>query len=46
MLGYAMSEHHDAALAVAALRMAAASRGGNVDGVVFHSDRAVSPASE
>jgi putative transposase len=39
MLGYAMSEHHDAALAVAALRMAAASRGGNVDGVIFHSDR-------
>jgi transposase InsO family protein len=39
MLGYAMSEHHDADLAVAALRMAAASRGGNVDGVIFHSDR-------
>jgi putative transposase len=39
MLGYAMSEYHDAALAVAALRMAAASRGGNVDGVIFHSDR-------
>jgi transposase InsO family protein len=39
MLGYAMSEHHDAALAVAALRMAAANRGGNVDGVIFHSDR-------
>jgi putative transposase len=39
MLGYAMSEHHDAALAVAALRMAAVSRGGNVDGVIFHSDR-------
>jgi putative transposase len=39
MLGYAMSEHHDAALAVAALRMAAVSRGGTVDGVIFHSDR-------
>src|SRR5207302_10656874 len=39
MLGYAMSEHHDAALAVAALGMAAASRGGNVGGVIFHSDR-------
>ena len=37
MLGYAMCEHHDADLAVAALRMAA-SRGGNVDGVIFHSD--------
>ena len=39
MLGYAMSEHHDAELAVASLRMAAASRGGTVDGVIFHSDR-------
>ena len=39
MLGYAMSQHHDAALAGAALRMAAASRGGNIDGVIFHSDR-------
>jgi len=39
MLGYAMSEYHDAALAVAALGMAAASRGGNVGGVIFHSDR-------
>lgn len=39
MLGYAMSEHHDAELAVASLRMAAATRGGDVDGVTFHSDR-------
>jgi transposase InsO family protein len=39
MLGHAMSEHHDAALAVASLRMAAAIRGGDVDGVVFHTDR-------
>src|SRR5262249_14150827 len=39
MLGYAMSEHHDADLAVATLRMATASRGGTVDGVIFHSDR-------
>jgi putative transposase len=39
MLGYAMSEHHDAALAVAALRMAAANRRGDIDGVIFHSDR-------
>jgi len=38
-LGYAMSEHHDAELAVASLRMAAANRGGTVDGVIFHSDR-------
>lgn len=39
MLGYAMSEHHDSALVVASLRMAAATRGGDVDGVIFHSDR-------
>ena len=36
--GFAMSEHHDSALAKAALCMAAAIRGGHVDGVVFHSD--------
>jgi len=40
MLGYAMSEHHDAAVAVAALQMAAANRGGTVEGVIFHSDYA------
>ena len=39
MLDYAMSEHHDAALAKASLSMAAASRGGTIDGVIFHSDR-------
>ncbi|MFC6094976.1 DDE-type integrase/transposase/recombinase [Saccharothrix lopnurensis] len=39
MLGHAMSEHHDAALVVASLGMAAAIRGGDVDGVVFHTDR-------
>jgi hypothetical protein len=39
LLGYAMSEHHDAALTVASLRMAVATRGGDVDGVIFHSDR-------
>jgi putative transposase len=37
--GFAMSEHHDSALAKAALCMAAAVRGGDVDGVVFHSDK-------
>jgi transposase InsO family protein len=36
--GFALSEHHDAPLAVAALQMAAAVRGGDVDGVIFHSD--------
>lgn len=39
LLGYAMSEHHDAELARASLQMAAAARGGTVDGVIFHSDR-------
>lgn len=39
LLGYAMSEHHDAPLVVASLNMAAATRGGSVDGVIFHSDR-------
>lgn len=39
LLGYAMSERHDAELAKASLSMAAATRGGLVDGVIFHSDR-------
>jgi putative transposase len=39
LLGYAMSEHHDAALTVASLQMAVVTRGGDVDGVIFHSDR-------
>jgi putative transposase len=39
LAGFAMSEHHDSALAKAALCMAAAVRGGDVDGVVFHSDK-------
>jgi putative transposase len=38
-LGHAFGRHHDAALATAALRQAAARRGGQVDGVIFHSDR-------
>ncbi|MFG3230085.1 IS3 family transposase [Kitasatospora sp. NPDC048194] len=39
LLGYAMGAHHDAALVGASLKMAAATRGGRVDGVIFHSDR-------
>lgn len=39
VLGHAIGEHHDADLAVASLQMAAARRGGHVDGVIFHSDR-------
>lgn len=37
--GFAIGEHHDAALAKAALLMAAAVRGGDVTGVIFHSDK-------
>ena len=37
--GFAISEHHDSAVAKAALCMAAAVRGGDVAGVVFHSDK-------
>lgn len=39
ILGYAMGAHHDADLVVAALNMAAVTRGGDVAGVIFHSDR-------
>ncbi|WP_405160830.1 DDE-type integrase/transposase/recombinase [Nocardia sp. NBC_01499] len=38
LLGYATSAHHDAELTCAALRMAVATRGGDIDGVIFHSD--------
>ena len=37
--GFAMSEHHDSALTKAALCMAAAVRGGDVEGVIFHTDK-------
>jgi len=39
ILGHALGEHHDAALSVAALLMAAAVRGGNVRGTVMHTDQ-------
>ena len=39
LLGHAMSAHHDAALVVASLQMAVTTRGGDVDGVIFHTDR-------
>jgi transposase InsO family protein len=38
-LGHAFGEHHNADLAVAALQMAAVRRRGDIDGVIFHSDR-------
>ncbi len=37
--GFALSEHHDAEVAAGALKMAAAIRGGDVRGVIFHSDK-------
>jgi transposase InsO family protein len=37
--GFALGEHHDAALAYGALAMAVAVRGGSVPGVVFHTDQ-------
>jgi transposase InsO family protein len=37
--GFGLSEHHDSELARGALVMAAAVRGGDVAGVVFHSDK-------
>lgn len=36
--GFAIGEHHDAELAAGALKMAAAVRGGDVRGAIFHSD--------
>lgn len=39
LCGFAIDEHHDARLAAGALKMAAAVRGGDVGGVIFHSDR-------
>ena len=41
-----MGAHHDAALVGASLKMAAATRGGQVDGVIFHSDRGSEYTSE
>jgi putative transposase len=39
ILGFALSEHHDAELAYGSLAMAIAVRGGQVAGVVLHTDR-------
>ncbi|MGJ3558497.1 transposase [Streptomyces sp. INA 01156] len=39
LLGYAMAARHDADLVVAPLNMAAATRGGDVRGVIMHTDR-------
>lgn len=39
LAGFAIGEHHDAELAKAALCMAAAVRGGDINGVIFHTDK-------
>jgi transposase InsO family protein len=39
ILGFALSEHHDAQLAYGALAMAAAVRGGQAEGVILHTDQ-------
>src|SRR6516165_4706590 len=39
VLGFALGEHHDADLAYGALAMAVAVRGGQVPGVIFHTDQ-------
>jgi putative transposase len=39
VLGFALSEHHDAAVAYGALAMAVAVRGGQVPGVIMHTDQ-------
>ncbi|WP_225102538.1 IS3 family transposase [Streptomyces sp. CoH27] len=39
LLGYAMGVRHDASLVTASLHMAAATRGGDVRGVIRHTDR-------
>ncbi|MEU5431714.1 IS3 family transposase [Streptomyces olivoreticuli] len=46
VLGYAMGARHDASLVGASLQMAATTRGGAVDGVIFHSDRGSEYTSE
>ena len=39
IVGFSLSEHHDAELAYGALAMAVAARGGQVAGVIFHTDQ-------
>lgn len=46
LLGYAIGARHDTALVAASLKMAAATRGGSVDGVIYHSDRGSEYTSE
>jgi putative transposase len=43
VLGFALGEHHDARLAYSALVMAVAVRGGQVPGVIMHTDQGSEP---
>jgi putative transposase len=43
VLGFALGEHHDAQLAYSALVMAVAVRGGQVPGVIMHTDQGSEP---
>jgi transposase InsO family protein len=45
VLGFALGEHHDAQLAYSALVMAVAVRGGQVPGVIFHTDQGSEPST-
>ena len=44
IIGLGLSEHHDAELAIAAIKMAVDVRGGDVAGAIFHTDRGASTA--
>ncbi|MEY9997051.1 hypothetical protein ABIE67_009083 [Streptomyces sp. V4I8] len=46
VLGYARGPRHEAPLVSASLQIAAATRGGTVDGVILHSDRGSEYTSE
>lgn len=46
MLGYSTATHMRAELVIDALEMAVASRGGNVDRVIFHADRGAEYTSD
>jgi putative transposase len=46
IVGFGLSEHHDAELATAAIKMAVAVRGGDVAGTIFHTDRGSESSAE
>jgi putative transposase len=46
ILGFTLSEHHDAAMAYGALAMALATRGGKAPGVIMHTDQGAEYAAK